>query len=130
MNARFVSFVLAVTTTAIASCSSNDPGSTTEAAAVTVAVTNYKFTPPNVTVKVGQIVEWQFQQGVHDVTAGTNSGGTGTTPTTCTPDGKFASGEPQASGTYRFKFTAAGTFPYFCTPHCDLKQFGTVTVTP
>lgn len=129
-NYRLACLALMGSVTSLASCSSND-AETVEPAAATVQVTNNKFTPPTVTVKVGQIVEWQFAQGVHDVTSGSNAGGASAAdPIKCTPDAKFTSGEPQAKGTYRMKFTAAGTYPYFCTPHCDLKQFGTVTVTP
>ena len=125
MNYRFFSLALAVCASALASCGGGDAGTTEEPAAVTVSVTNNKFTPADVTIKAGQIVEWQFQQGVHDVTSGT---ATETAPITCKPDGKFTSGEPQGSGKFRFKFTTAGKFDYYCTPHCDLKQFGTVTV--
>lgn len=122
-----LSFVLA--SASLMSCGGDDAPAT-EAAAATVVVTNNVFTPPNVTVKAGQTVEWQFNQGVHDVTSGATDPGDATNPPKCTPDGKFASGEPQGSGTYRFKFTTAGTFPYYCSPHCANKQFGTVTVTP
>jgi plastocyanin len=131
MNSRFFSLALALSASALASCGDNGAGTTEDPAAATVVVTNNKYTPAQVTVKAGQIVEWQFNQGVHDVTSGTSSGGTtAADPIKCTPDGKFASGEPQGSGKFRFKFTTAGTYPYFCTPHCDLKQFGSVVVTP
>lgn len=131
MNSRLLCLAVMASVSALMSCSSEDPAATPEPAAATVTVTNNKYTPPSVTVKVGQIVEWQFQQGVHDVKSGPNSGGTtAADPIKCTPDGKFSSGDPQGSGTYRYKFTAAGTYPYFCSPHCDLKQFGTVVVTP
>lgn len=126
MILRLATLSLLLASSMLASCGSDDGGTTTTPAAATVAVTNNKFTPANVTVKVGDTVEWQFQQGAHDVTSGTNAGD----PPTCTPDAKFASGDAQSSGTFRFTFKTAGTYPYFCTPHCLQKQFGTVTVTP
>jgi plastocyanin len=123
----FLASAAAVSLASISCSSSSTPSAAP--ADVTVAVTNYKYTAENVTIKKGQTVEWVFQQGSHDVNSGPHTANPDGT-FTCTPDGKFASGDPQSSGTYRFTFNDVGTFPYFCTPHCNNQQFGTVTVTP
>jgi plastocyanin len=91
-----------------------------------VTVKNNEYVPKNVTIKPGQTVEWVFTQGTHDVSSGPNTGGA--TPT-CTADNKFQS-DLKTTGTFRFKFDTAGTYPYFCTPHCGLGQTGTVVVAP
>jgi len=63
----------------------------------------------------------------------------GTPPPTCTADGKFCSPSDMScataptsgvGATYEHKFTTAGTYPYFCAPHCSVGMTGTVTVTP
>jgi len=89
---------------------------------LTIEVVNNKYTPADATIKPGQTVEWVFKQGVHDVASGTKTG-----PKTCVPDGKFQS-ELLSSGTFRHTFAAAGDYPYFCTPHCELNMVATIHV--
>lgn len=112
----------------LAGCSAGGHTGTTaapvEPAAVTVRVVNNKFDPATVTVKPGQIVEWVFQQGTHDVVSG-RKGSDGA----CAADGVFKS-ELQSTGTFRHKFGAAGQHSYFCTPHCEMDMVGTVIVAP
>ncbi len=109
-------------------CGDSEPGGSSTGAVkadYTVIVKNYEFVPKDLTIKPGQTVEWVFQQGTHDVVSGTKSGDV------CTGDGKFKS-ELQSTGTYRFKFDSAGSYPYFCTPHCadPYNQTGTIVVAP
>ncbi len=94
-----------------------DSGGTTPAA--TIAASNFMFAPATVTVKVGDTVRWTFN-GFHNVVSGAE----------CMGDGKFTSGLPMAVTTFDHTFTEAGTFPYFCQPHCSSGMKGTVTVTP
>lgn len=92
----------------------------TSTAAATVSVTGSNtFEPATVTVKVGQTVRWNWTGGSHDVISGTS----------CSPDGKFSSGPVQTSGSFEHQFDAAGTFDYYCTPHCDMGMVGKVIVT-
>lgn len=115
-------YALPLALLAIVSASCSSTAAAPAPADLTVEVgTNY-FKPPMATIKKGQTVEWVWKEGVHDVTSGTKSG------STCTPDGKFSSGDPQGSGTWRKTFDTAGDFPYFCTPHCSFNQVGTITV--
>lgn len=95
------------------------PAPVDDADVVAVTVSSNRFTPETVQVKVGQTVRWTWQSGSHDVKSGTS----------CTADGTFDSGDPQVSGVFERKFEAAGTFPYFCTPHCQMGMTGTVVVT-
>jgi plastocyanin len=105
----------------VPACSSEDSTpATTATAAATVTVKSNQFDPPTVTVKVGDTVRFTWGGGTHNVVSGTN----------CTSDGKFTSGAVQSSGSYDQKFTEAGTFEYFCTPHCSMGMTGKVVVTP
>lgn len=75
-----------------------------------------KFLPKEISVPVGATVEWFNETDVqHDVSA---------------DDGSFDSKGLLGKGqTYEFKFTKAGDFTYFCTPHKDAGMKGVVKVT-
>lgn len=94
-------------------------------APVEVSVTGQDtFEPANITIKAGQKVRWTWTGGSHNVVSGTKSGDT------CTQDDKFTSGAPKAGGTFEKVFEVAGSFPYYCEPHCAANMVGTVTVIP
>jgi plastocyanin len=85
------------------------------------------FSPATLTVPVGTTVTFRFASGGHNVVSGDD----------CTADGAFcspgdtscASAPTSGSGaTYTHTFTAAGTFPYFCAPHCVQGMTGTIVV--
>jgi len=81
------------------------------------------FDPNTITIKVGTTVTWTNQDAMlHTVTSGTSTGTAGT------PDGQFNSGFIAEGATWSHTFTAAGEFPYFCTPHPWM--IGKVIVTP
>jgi plastocyanin len=93
------------------SSTSSQPTSTDK-----VNITNYTFSPANITVKVGTTVTWTNNDDVdHTVTSDTapNSG----------PD----SGLINPGDTYTYTFNQAGTFNYHCAQHLYMK--GTITVT-
>lgn len=72
------------------------------------------FAPADVTVPVGGSVEWFNDTDLeHDVKA---------------EDGSFGSDLLGKGGKYEFRFSKAGTFKYFCTPHKSTGMVGTVTV--
>ena len=85
-------------------------------AADKVRIQDFAFTPETITVKKGTAVTWTNQ----DTTKHTVS------PNQETADFK-ASGLLAQGQTYTVTFTTAGTFPYHCAPHPDMK--GTVIVT-
>ncbi len=89
----------------------------------------HTFSMPSVTIHVGDTVKWTWDSGNHTVTSGSS----------CTADGKFCSpsntncstSNPSAmNATYSHTFTAAGSFPYFCIPHCTSGMTGSVVVQP
>lgn len=100
---------------ACSSTATDDP-STTATNVVTLNATT--FEPATITIKAGQTVTWKWATGTHDVESGKS----------CTPDGKFSSGEPVAGGTFEQKFDTAGTFDYFCSVHCGSGMVGKVIV--
>jgi plastocyanin len=87
--------------------------------AAEVKVFGHDFDPPEVHVKVGQTVRWTWVSGSHNVVSGTS----------CTADGQFTSGQSGAAPkTFDHTFDKAGTFPYFCDPHCGIGMTGKVVV--
>lgn len=83
---------------------------------VDVVLTNYAFTPGDLTIEPGTMVRW-----VND----TN------TFHTITPDGHSEWNEGSVSSMgemFTHTFTVEGTFPYYCSPHQSLGMTGTVTV--
>jgi plastocyanin len=85
------------------------------------------FQQSSVMIHVGDTVMWTWDTSGHTVTSGS----------ACTSDGKFCSPSNTSCATsptsttgmtYSHTFTSAGTFPYFCKPHCSLNMTGTVTV--
>jgi plastocyanin len=84
-------------------------------ARVRVVITEFKFTPRNVQVKVGDTVVWTNQGTmVHTSTAN---------------GGQWNSGNIAPGGRFAFKFTTAGAFPYLCTLH-PVQMTGMVRVVP
>lgn len=81
-----------------------------------VDISNFAYSPKELTVKVGTTVKWTNKDSVaHTVTksAGESDG----------PDSpSLGQGD-----SYEFKYTKAGTYEYFCTPHPQMTA--TVTVT-
>ena len=67
-----------------------------------VTIKNFEFSPKVLTVTVGTEVEWMDEGGRHTVWA---------------DDGSFKSGPLAAGGTFKFTFTKAGTFAYYCDFH-------------
>lgn len=115
----FAVAVLAVAT--VSACSSEDTGTVEPAGndVVNVQVTSNQFSPASLKIKVGQTVRWTWAGGSHNVVSGADCN---------TEDGNFTSGAPMAGGTFDHKFEKAGTFPYYCSPHCAMGMKGEVVV--
>jgi plastocyanin len=75
-----------------------------------VAMKNMKFSPATIEIKKGDTVEWKND----DITPHT-----ATSPT-------FDSGSIDPDKSWRHTFTDAGSFPYTCTFHPDMKAAVTV----
>ena len=91
------------------------------AAEVIITVTDYSFTPSDVTIGVGDTVKWQWLDGVHTTTSGAgdsdpNAGGLW--------DQMLFAGQESLSHT----FTAPGEYPFFCRFHEALNMKGSVSV--
>jgi plastocyanin len=86
------------------------------------------FSPPTLSIRVGDTVQWMWASSGHSVNSGSsNCVGDGSF---CSPnDSNCAQGPLSNKGdTYSHTFTAAGTYPYFCRPHCGLGMVGTIQV--
>lgn len=82
-----------------------------------VAVSNLKFEPRTLTVKVGTTVKWENKEGAHTVIASRN--------------GLFESETLSAGQSFTHKFTKPGKYPYYCSFHGDAQghdMAGTVVV--
>ncbi|MFN2623808.1 MAG: cupredoxin family copper-binding protein [Chthoniobacterales bacterium] len=86
---------------------------TNAAAAIPVQIRLLKYSPETVEIKVGDTVEWKND----DLTPHTVTG---------EGDGGFDSGSVEVGASWRHTFDKAGSFPYFCTYHPEMK--GTVVV--
>lgn len=86
---------------------------------VQVAAGGLKFTPQNVTIQVGDTVQWTWAASGHSSTSGTPGN----------PDGIWDSGVQNSGFVFSQTFSTAGTFSYFCTPHgACCGMVGSVTV--
>lgn len=72
-----------------------------------VLIQSFAFSPSTITVPVNTTVIW------------TNKDSAAHTVTSDTP--AFDSGTMNNNGTFSFKFTTAGTFPYHCAFHSGMK---------
>lgn len=103
-----------------------------KAPAATVTMTDdLAFKPKQVTIHVGQAVEWRNDSVlVHTVTADPEIAARAAD--VALPDGAepFDSGNVKPKGTFRHTFTTPGTYRYFCIPHEAAGMVGEVIVTP
>ena len=67
-----------------------------------VSIDNFTFTPPELTVKVGDTVTWTNHDDI---------------PHTIVSAGKFKSKTLDTDNTFSFTFTSAGEYKYFCSLH-------------
>ena len=102
----------AVAPSAATSAAAGRCSETKDAGAVAVSIKDFEFDPATITAKVGQIVAFS---------------NTGAEPHNATLDaGGCATATLQTSQADGLVFTAAGTYPFHCTVHTQMK--GTITV--
>lgn len=90
-----------------------------EAKVYTVAVSNYKYEPKELTIQVGDTVVWNNPDGHHNVNGNKS----------VYPSNPESFGNDVAmSWTFRYVFNTAGTYDYQCDPHTFFGMFGKVTV--
>ena len=86
---------------------------------VQVGAGGLKFTPQNVTIQVGDTVEWTWAASGHSTTSGIPG----------QPDGIWDSGVQNLGFVFSHTFTGTETFTYFCSPHGSCcGMIGSVTV--
>ncbi len=79
------------------------------------------FNPTDLTITVGETVEWQNTGGNHNVNG----------TTTTYPNNPESFGNSVGAGwTFQHTFMTPGTYNYQCDPHVGLGMIGTVTVMP
>jgi plastocyanin len=87
---------------------------------VQVGADGLKFTPQNVTVQMGDTVQWTWAASGHSSTSGVPG----------SPDGIWDSGVQNIGFVFSQTFNTAGTFNYFCMPHgACCGMIGSVIVT-
>lgn len=89
------------------------------AATHTVTQSGVSFSPAEITITVGDTVEWVWTSGFHTVTNGTGAAD----PNAGTLFDFNFSGDNVA-----YEFTAAGDYPYFCRPHESMGMTGMIHV--
>lgn len=86
-----------------------------------VSVTNFAFTPSQLTIMAGDKVIWKNNGGSHNVN--------GTKATYASNPESF--GNNVGNGwTYEFVFNTAGTYDYVCDPHAAMGMVGKIIVNP
>ncbi len=106
-----------------------DPGP--DVAATVDMTLALNFEPAEITVRVGDKVEWRNRSPLtHTVTADPRISADASNVEL--PEGArpFNSAAIPAGQVFRYTFTAPGTYRYLCLPHEGQKMFGTVVVEP
>lgn len=86
-----------------------------------VTVSNYTFSPANLTIIAGDEVVWTNTGGTHNVNGKTST----------FPSNPESFGNDLGSGwTYKFTFSTAGTYDYQCDPHAAFGMVGKIVVNP
>jgi plastocyanin len=80
----------------------------------------FTFDPPDITIEVGDTVQWVHNSGFHSVTSGTGAADPNS--------GLLFNEDPFSSGTFEFTFTSAGDVDYYCIPHELFGMIGVVRV--
>jgi plastocyanin len=88
----------------------------------TIHVQDDRFSPAAVTIAVGDSVTWRWE-GTHS-----HSVTQGTTPDASQDASRLFDSGIKSSGSFGYRFAAAGTVPYFCRPHFSIGMKGTITV--
>jgi plastocyanin len=87
--------------------------------------------PKEITIKVGQTVEWVNAEegGIHEVT--TDSDIAADPGDVAIPEGAepFDSHLIKSGKSFRYQFTVPGVYKYACPPHENAGMMGQVTVT-
>jgi plastocyanin len=89
------------------------PSATPDPTSVSINISNFAFSPANITIKKGTKITWTNQDGASHTVTGDNGGP--------------ASGSLSNGSSYSFTFNQAGTFSYHCAIHPSMTASVTVT---
>jgi glucose/arabinose dehydrogenase/plastocyanin len=78
-----------------------------------VSIVGFSFQPPSVSINTGDLVRWTEMDGAFHSTTEDN--------------GLWDSGSLPLNGQFIYQFTAAGDYPYHCTPHPFMTASVSVT---
>ncbi len=93
------------------------------AATLMVVQAGFAFTPDEITITVGDTVEWLWSGGGHTVTSGIDNADPNA--------GDFFDATLDGSNPFfSFEFDTVGDYPYFCRPHVGIGMDGIVHVQP
>jgi len=84
-----------------------------------VNVTDFKFTPDELKITVGDTVEWKNTQGYHNVNG---------TKTTFSSNPESFGNSTGFNWTYKFVFKTIGKYGYHCDPHAEIGMTGKIEV--
>jgi plastocyanin len=114
MRFRTIALAIAILAGNLGSLDAVDEGAG-PAARFVVSITEFRFTPKNIQVRVGDMIVWKNNGTmVHTTTAN---------------GGLWNSGNMAPEARFAFTFNSTGTFPYRCGLH-PVQMQGTVRVVP
>ncbi len=93
------------------------------AATHTVNQSGISFGPDDLTVTVGDTVEWVWSGGSHTVTSGVDAADPAA-------GDLFDASLNSSNTTFSYLFDTVGDYPYFCRPHESIGMTGVVHVQP
>lgn len=86
-----------------------------------VTASGFSFTPQNLTINLGETVQWDNSSGIHNV-----NGSQATYPGN--PEGFFSGSPANAPWSFSHTFNTPGVYNYQCDQHVGLGMTGTITV--
>jgi len=87
----------------------------------TVVASNFQWTPADITIEAGQVIEFSNAGGFHNV-----DGSIATYPNN--PEGFFSGPASNDLWVYNFAFNIPGSYDFQCNPHAANGMVGTITV--
>jgi plastocyanin len=125
---RFLGIVSAIVF--LSGCASQSQPETSASGGKVVAMTDFSFSPRQITVAAGDTVQWRNDSIISWHTVTCDPSKAKKPDSTALPAGAepFDSGRVNSHGVYSYTFTTPGTYRYFCKPHEGMGMIGEVTV--
>jgi plastocyanin len=123
--------MLAALTMAAACGGSSSNNSSINPPGTQVTISDFMFSPSNLSVKAGTTVTWVNQGPMTHTTV--SDSGVWSSANLAPPSGGGGYGGGSAGGSFQFTFDTPGSYPYHCSLHPPASYpgfVGTITVTP